>query len=287
MDPMRRLGSRPPEHGETDMNSIGESPSLPADLMEVRVRSSLDDSQEPCLVYGPENLAGGPLLVGLHTWSCDRFNQIDEMLPRCRDRGWGLLLPEFRGPNRTTNPRARQAAGTRLARQDIVDALDWALAQGMADPRQVFLLGGSGGGHMALMMAAYAPRRFTAISAWVPITDLAAWHGQNPAYAEHVAACCGGVPRSSAPVDAEYRERSPLSHVEAMREANLAVHHGRWDASVPYTHTWRLAQAMEAVGAGRFFCEIFDGGHELRYDQAFAWFDEQAEASPSTTALSG
>lgn len=251
------------------------TPHLPADMYEVAIKSTLDGSAEPCLVHSPGDVGAVPLLLGLHTWSCDRFNQISEMLPRCRERGWALILAEFRGPNCTTNPRARQAGGTRLARQDILDALEWAVANLPVDAERVFLLGGSGGGHMALLMAAYAPHRFRAISAWVPITDLAAWHAQNPNYAEHVAACCGGSPGSSAEADAEYRERSPLSHLEAMRAANLSVHHGRDDASVPYTHTWRLAQGMEAVGAKRFFCEIFDGGHELRYDRAFAWFGEQ------------
>ena len=257
---------------------MSEPPPLPADVRQVLIRSSLDASDEPCLVHWAPHDGVAPLLVGLHTWSCDRFNQVEQMLPGCRQRGWGLILPEFRGPNRSTNPRAPQAGGSRLARQDIVDAVDWAVAAGRADARWVFLLGGSGGGHMALLMAACAPRRFAAISAWVPITDLAAWHGQNPGYAEHVAACCGGPPGASPQVDAEYRQRSPLSHLEAMRDANLAVHHGRFDRSVPYSHTWRLAQGLEAIGAGRFYFEIFDGGHELRYERAFAWFDAQLAA---------
>jgi dipeptidyl aminopeptidase/acylaminoacyl peptidase len=249
---------------------------LPDDLCEVKVRSTLDGSEEPCLIHASGSDQAAPLLVGLHTWSADRFNQIAEMLPRCRQRGWGLILPEFRGPNLTTNPRAREAAATHLARQDIMDALDLAQADMKVDSERVFLLGGSGGGHMALMMAAYAPNRFTGISSWVPITDLAMWHGENPNYADHAAACCGGVPGSSQEVDEEYRQRSPLAHLEAMRDANLCVHHGRYDRSVPYTHTWRLAQGMEAIGAQRFFSEIFDGGHELRYDRAFDWFDQLA-----------
>jgi len=228
-----------------------------------------------------------PLLVGLHTWSCDRFNQVGEMLPRCRERGWALILPEFRGPNLTGNPRAAQAGGSRLARQDIVDALDHALEGYPVDPARVFLLGGSGGGHMSLLMAAYAGERFAAISSWVPIADLAAWYGENPNYAAHVEACCGGPPGASAAVDREYRERSPLSHLEAMRAANLSVHHGRYDASVPYTHTWRLAQGLEAIGAERFFCDIFDGGHEIGYDAAFGWFEQCAGKAADGSQLTG
>jgi predicted esterase len=73
-----------------------------------------------------------------------------------------------------------------------------------------------------------------------------------------------------------------------MVEANLSVHHGRYDASVPCTHTWKFAQALELLGAKRFFCEIFDGGHEIRYDVAFRWFDALArERCESSSGLTG
>ena len=249
---------------------------LPEDLRDVEIPSTLDGSREKSLLHVPPDREGAPLLVGLHSWSFDRHNQVEAMLPRCRQRGWGLILPEFRGPNKTDNPRAPEACGSRLARQDIVDAVDFALREHALDADRVFLLGGSGGGHMAMMMAAYAPERFAGIGAWVGISDLAAWHGENPNYAAHIRACCGGAPGASSRVDDEYRERSPMTHVAEMVPATLAAHHGRFDPSVPYHHTWDLAVALEGLGAARFFCEIFDGGHELVYDRAFDWLDRLA-----------
>ena len=76
---------------------------LPDDLREVEIQSTVDGSLEPSLVHCPEGVESAPLLVGLHTWSCDRFNQVEEMLPRCRERGWALVLPEFRGRNLVGN----------------------------------------------------------------------------------------------------------------------------------------------------------------------------------------
>ncbi|MFH1569717.1 MAG: alpha/beta fold hydrolase [Gemmatimonadota bacterium] len=255
--------------------------NLPKDLQEVEIASTLDGAREKCLVYCPPDPGPVPLLVGLHSWSFDRHNQIEAMLPRCRKRRWALVLPEFRGPNRADNPRARQACASLVARQDIVDAVDFALKARPVDPQRVFLLGGSGGGHMAMMMAAYAPQRFAGISAWVGITDLIAWHGENLNYAPHVEACCGGAPGASPEVDEEYRQRSPLSHVAEMATATLYVHHGRYDQSVRYNHSWQLAQQLEQHGAGRFYCEIFDGGHEIRYDVALAWFEALASSAPA------
>ena len=255
-------------------------------MTEIEVRSSIDGSMEPSLLHVPKG-EGLTLLVGLHTWSADRLNQVESMLPYCEERGWALLLPEFRGANLATNPRAPMACGSRLARQDVIDALDHVLAAHPIDPARVFLLGGSGGGHMALMMAAYAPERFRAISSWCPITDVAAWHAQNPKYAPNIAACFGGVPGSSAAIDADYRDRSPLYHTEDIARAHVSVHHGRFDPSVPYTQTWRLAQEIERLRPERFFHEIFDGKHEIHAARAFAWFDALLAQDAAVETLTG
>jgi len=260
-----------------------------SEVKEITVTSSIDSSEEKSLFYFPPLSPGKtnavPLVVGLHTWSFDLTNQLSALLPLCQERGWALLLPEFRGPNLTSNLRATMACGSRLAKQDIIDALDWALKQYPIDGKNIFLLGGSGGGHMSLMMAAYASARFRAISAWCPITDLAAWHGQNSNYAPHIEACCGGKPGTGPDIDREYRERSPLFQSAAMTNANLSVHHGRFDKSVPYSHIINLAFALEKLGAKNFFFEIFDGGHEILYDVAFRWFDKLAKVNQESDKL--
>lgn len=257
-------------------------------VREIGIRSTIDGTLEKALLHMPRNREKVPLVVGLHTWSHDRFNQAELMLPFCMKRGWALLLPEFRGPNLISNPRAQQACASRYARQDVVDALDHVIAGNSIDTGNIFLLGGSGGGHMALMTAVHAPDKWRGVSSWVPITDLAAWHGENPDYASHVAACCGGRPGIDDLVDLEYRERSPISYVKELACVNLALHHGRFDPIVHYRHSWKLAQALDKQGAERFFFEIFDGGHDIIYDRAFSWFEKLAGSSEdSGVMLSG
>jgi dipeptidyl aminopeptidase/acylaminoacyl peptidase len=243
------------------------------EIQEIVCTSSRDGSPEPLLFFHPGGETLVPLVVGLHTWSYDRFNQVEEMLPLCRERGWGLLLPEFRGANLVSNPRARQAGGSSLAIQDIVDGVTMVSERYPIDLNALFLLGGSGGGHMSLLVAASAPVLWKGVSSWVPITDLAAWHEQQPEYAPNIAACCGGKPGDSEEVDREYRGRSPLSRVGALSEVTLSLHHGRFDPVVSYSHSWNLAQELERNGSKRFFFEIFDGGHDIHYDTAFRWFD--------------
>ena len=92
------------------------------DIQELNVKSSMDSSMEENLFYYPETGTPVPLLISLHTWSRDRFNQKDKVLPFIKERNWALLLPEFRGPNLKENPRAKEACASKLAMQDVMDA---------------------------------------------------------------------------------------------------------------------------------------------------------------------
>ena len=252
---------------------------LDSDVKDISFTSSSDGSRQQALLFLPEGVQYAPLVVGLHTWSYDRFNQLEMMLPHCRERRWRLLLPEFRGPNLMTNPHVPEAGGSAFAIQDVLDAVALVNQRYELSTAPRLMLGGSGGGHMALLVAAKSPTFWTGVSSWVPITDLVAWYQENPDYAPHIAAFCGGVQGAAVDVDRQYRQRSPLNFVQELVGVPLSVHHGRFDPVVPYRHSWRLAQALEEAGAKNFFFEIFPGGHEIKYREAFAWFDGLVRAA--------
>ena len=187
-------------------------------MKEIIVKSTLDNTDQPSLFY----FAGEdrPLLVGLHTWSFDRYNQVDNMLPIAKEHGWNLLLPEFRGPNTPGNPNCREACGSPLAIQDIFDAIEYVSEEYKIDRENIFMLGASGGGHMALLATAKNPELFRAVGAFVPITDLAAWH-EFSGYRTHIEACLGTSPSGDG-IEL-YRERSPISYINELSRANLKI----------------------------------------------------------------
>lgn len=246
-------------------------------MIEIHIKSTLDNSLQPSLFYKAQG-ENRPLIVGLHTWSYDRFNQQDIMGPYAQKLDWNLLLPEFRGSNTESNPHPTQACGSDLAKQDIIDAVDYICDNYSVDKERIFLLGCSGGGHMALLMSAYAPDLWRAVDAWVPITSLADWHSEsqtrNIKYAINMEACCGGKPDAS--TIREYAHRSPISYGHQLAKANIRINHGKYDPIVPFTHSVNMYNEILRINRdARVYLNIFDGGHERNMEESINWLISQ------------
>jgi len=236
---------------------------------EIQVQSSLDGSMQPCLFYQSPSGGKRPLLVGLHTWSFDRFNQISNMLPYAEKMGFHLLLPEFRGPNLVSNPDCRNACASPLAVQDVLDAIGHVKSIAEVDEGAVLLLGLSGGGHMALMTAAAAPKLFCAVGAYVPITDLSRWAQENGGYRKHVLACCSDS-------EEEMLKRSPVTYIDRIAQANVKLFHGKFDPVVPVGHSIDFfREVLARYPKANVFLDVFDGGHEIDMQQAMYWLVSQ------------
>ena len=256
-------------------------------MREISVRSTIDGTLQPSLFFHPGGEAA-PLVVGLHTWSYDRFNQEKNYLPLCEEYGFALLLPEFRGPNLVSNPINSEACGSDLARQDVIDAVKYACENFAVDRDNVFLLGCSGGGHMALLAAETAVELFRAVEVWCAVSDLVKWHEFQPEcdrdYSPHIEACLGGVPAERF---AEYVKRSPARHVAALKDIPVSIHHGRHDPVVPFRHSVELAKHLEAVGNDRVYLDVFDGGHEQLPHHSFEWFAKLAGRKKHAVGITG
>jgi len=289
----------------------------PQEVKIVSIPSSADGSAQPAAFYDSGTPGPKPLLVALHTWSYDYDQEMNIPYAEwCIAHDWILIAPSFRGPN-----NCPEAAGSELAVQDVLDAVDYACQRalslskrgpstgsgcgpralslskrgpwigsgrepralslskrgpwigsgrepralslskrgpstgsGRVDARRIYLAGVSGGGHMALLMAGRAPDRWAAVSAWVPISDLAAWHAECRAagrpYAADLERSCGGAPGDSLAVDAEYRARSPLTYLNPDITTPLDINAGILDGhtgSVPISHTLRAFNAVAAA----------------------------------------
>jgi len=221
----------------------------PDKVRAIRYPSSADSTDQPAVFYAPESKAPVPLLVGLHTWSADyrQSNPGADYARWCIERGWAFIGPNFRGPNRRP-----QATGSQLAVDDIVSAVKYARKTVNVDKNRIYLIGASGGGHAALLMAGRAPKIWAGVSAWVGISDLKAWHAEckkaKRRYATDIEKSCGGPPGTSDAVDLEYKNRSPLTWLAKARRAGVAldINAGITDGhrgSVPISHSLRAFNA--------------------------------------------
>lgn len=227
--------------------------STPWEAKFVEVKSSADGTMQPCWYWAPKKAAetAVPLIVGLHTWSYDykSVKSYSAALNEAKRRDWAFVGPNFRGPNSTP-----AGCGSDLAVQDIEDAVEYAKKNCKIDADRVYIIGGSGGGHMTLLMLGRRPGLFAAGSAFCPITDLSRWHadsllkhpGRGKGYAIMMEKACGGKPAECAE---EYAKRSPLTWLHAAKDAKTPVYiatgiHDGWTGSVPVGHAIRGFNAL-------------------------------------------
>ncbi len=204
--------------------------------LDIKITSSKDGSPQPAVLYVPPGAAAGdsgqrvPLVVFLHSWSSD-YKTAVPVVAESKRRGWAFVAPDFRGPNETP-----QACASDLAVQDILDSVDYAKRMARLDEKRIYLVGGSGGGHMALLMATRAPGLWSAVSTWVPITDLAAWYESSKAtssrYYQMMDKCFGGSPDAPEKA-AEYRRRSSLFYLARAKGVRIAIDSGLHDGHAP------------------------------------------------------
>lgn len=223
-------------------------------LADVTVKSSIDSAIGHCKLWAPESAKAEatPLFVYLHSWSAGYEQNNSAWFKEALRRQWIFLHPDFRGPNRRP-----EACGSELARQDILDAIAMVASEYKVDTDRVYLAGTSGGGHMAMLMAGYYPERFSAVSAWVGISDLAEWYrfhsrsGKPDRYAQNILACTGGPPGASPEVDQQYKARSPIFHLQQVGDLPLDLNAGVNDGhtgSVPISHTLRAFNVVAKAG---------------------------------------
>jgi dipeptidyl aminopeptidase/acylaminoacyl peptidase len=212
--------------------------------------------------------AGLPLVLMVHggPWTRDNwgFNGAVQLLA---NRGYAVLQVNFRGSTGFGKAHMRAAVGELAGRMhdDLIDAVDWAVAQGYADPDRVAIFGGSYGGYAALVGAAFTPDRFAAVIDVVGISNLVSYVRGQPAFARaslintwHRYAGDPDVPEQ----EADMLARSPISRVDDII-APLLVVQGANDARVPQSESDHIVEAVRARGVEVEYIVFPDEGHDF------------------------
>lgn len=102
-------------------------------------------------------------------------------------RGYVVLQPNFRGSDGYGDSFSPMDGfrSWRMAIGDITDGARWLVAQGMADPARLAIVGWSYGGYAALQAAATEPGLFKSVVAIAPVTDLRKLLAESDGYSNH------------------------------------------------------------------------------------------------------
>lgn len=183
-------------------------------------------------------LSQAPLVAIIHGGPNARVSlRYDERVQLLTNRGYVVFEPNFRastGFGQRYVRAANKEFGNGRVQQDILDGLDWLLANGIGDRSQQAVVGSSFGGFGVLTALAYTPKRFVVGVAMVPPPDLGATIRQifespspDPAELAHLRQFVldAGNP---AEVEALYR-RSPMAALSSIEAPLLIVAGGADD----------------------------------------------------------
>lgn len=181
-------------------------------------------------------------------------------------RGYVVLQPQYRGSDGFGSKFTEQGYyqwGLKM-QDDLSDAVKWAVAQGIADPNRVCIVGHSYGGYAALAGATLTPELYKCVVAIAGVSDLIniskreqKYGRQNPA-ALYWLRNIGSVAK-----DREKLERaSPALHADQVR-APILLMHGLDDTTVFPEESQLMANALKAAGKTYQYIELPGANHQL------------------------
>ncbi|MEU2970676.1 S9 family peptidase [Nocardiopsis alba] len=211
----------------------------------------------------PERL---PLVLLVHggPWMHDTwgYNPQAQLLA---NRGHAVLQVNFRGSTgygrRHTTAAIGQFAGA--MHDDLLDAVDWAVDQGYADPDRIGIMGGSYGGYAALVGVTFTPDRFAAAVDIVGIADLASFMRNLPPFSRPylMTSWYAYVGDPDVPEqEVDMLERSPISRVDKITTP-LLVAHGANDVRVMQGESDKIVASLEERGVPVEYLLAEDEGH--------------------------
>ncbi len=201
------------------------------------------------------------------------------------NRGYAVLSVNFRGS--TGSGKALINASTSewgaKMHDDLIDAVHWAIQQGIADPQRVAIMGGSYGGYATLVGMTFTPEMFACGIDIVGPSNLVTllesippyWQPQVDLWATRV-----GDHRTEEG-RAFLTKRSPLTCAHRIQRP-LLIGHGANDPRVKQTESDQIVQVMQEKGIPVTYVLYPDEGHGFARPENRLSFNAVAEAFLST-----
>jgi dipeptidyl aminopeptidase/acylaminoacyl peptidase len=212
----------------------------------------------------------GPLVLHVHGghWARDYWSY-DRIVQFFANRGYAVLQVNYRGSTGYGRRFRELAVGEYAGKMhdDLVDAVRWAVGQGVVDPARVAIHGGSYGGYAALVGMTFTPDVFACGVAVVPISNLVSFHETVPPYWKHAVMPLWHkyVGDPNRPEDRRrLEEKSPLFRADRVQRPVLLIHGAR-DVRVNVRESEQMAEALRKNGKDVRLLVFPDEGHQRDY----------------------
>jgi dipeptidyl aminopeptidase/acylaminoacyl peptidase len=236
--------------------------------MEPIVVKSRDGADIPCYLTLPAGRGrkGLPLVACIHggPWHRDNWGYAGDV-QLFANRGYAVLQVNYRGSDGFG--KAHMNAGTGQwgvgrMQDDVTDAVRWAVAEGIADPKRVAIEGGSYGGYAVLAGLAFTPDLYACGIDSYGISDVGSFLRTMPPWWGPIRV--RWLRRIGVdPDDAEaVRRISPLYHVDKIK-AKLLIFHGANDPRVVIREAEQILRVMRESGRQVEFVVYPDEGHGI------------------------
>lgn len=219
----------------------GGQPFAPVRTIHYKARDGLEIAAVLTLPRGipAKNL---PLILFPHGGPAARdYEHWDWIAQFLADRGYAVIQPNYRGSTGYGDAFEKKGEGQwgRAMQDDLNDAVDWMVKQGMADPKRVCIVGASYGGYAAMRAAQRDGGRFRCAVSYAGVSNLNAMMGYDRGFLNHSSR--KDWLKKQAP---NFSEVSPINFPEQFSTPILLVH-GAKDLRVPVSQSRDMADKLK------------------------------------------
>ncbi|MGN5613771.1 S9 family peptidase [Xanthomonas hortorum] len=223
-----------------------------------------------------------PMVLFVHggPWLRDSYNSYGEYTQWFANRGYAVLAVNYRGSTGLgkafTNAGNGEWAGK--MHNDLLDAVQWAVKQGVTTPDNVAIMGGSYGGYASLVGLTFTPDTFKCGVDIVGPANLNTLLGSVPKY--WAGTYKQFAKRMGDPATAAGKqwltERSPVTHVDKIKKP-LLIGQGANDPRTNRAESEQIVNAMTVKHLPVTYVLFPDEGHGFHRPQNSKAFNAVAE----------
>lgn len=204
-----------------------------------------------------------PLVLNVHggPWARDTWGYNPEA-QWFANRGYACLQVNFRGSTGYGKDflNAGDREWGRNMHHDLVDGVNWAIEQGVADPQKIAIYGGSYGGYAALVGATFTPDLFCCSIDIVGPSNLVSLIKTIPPYWSTFKATFHKRVGNPETEEEFLKSRSPLYKVDQIKIPML-IAQGANDPRVKQAESEQIVAAMKSKGIAYEYMLFPDEGH--------------------------